>query len=327
MDDAIMAMAGRAALTDRHTPLTAGRAASPGEGACQTPEQDGPTMPTFATSAPISVNLRLPRGTVRLAVGTGSETVVEVNPSDRTSERDRKAAERTRVDCSGTELVIEGPRERGIGEGGGSVDVAIELPTGSRLSGNSDMGGLYCVGELAGCEFTTDYGEIHLDRTGEIRLRSGHGAIAVGSVSGEADIRAGSGDIRLGCVDGALTLKNSNGATYVKEVTGPLKATAGNGDIGVGLAHTTVTARSSNGHIRVDEALGGRLELKTSAGEIEVGVREGVTAWLDLQVKSRVGTVHNALGASETFIRNDADLEVHAVTSSGDIMVRRADQP
>ncbi|MEW2573156.1 DUF4097 family beta strand repeat-containing protein [Streptomyces sp. NPDC047070] len=283
-------------------------------------------MPAFATPSPLSVNLWLPRGVVRITAGTRAETVVEVKPTDQNSERDRKAVERTHVDCSGTELVIEGPRKRSFLDGSGSVDISVELPAGSRLSGKSDMGALHCVGELAGCEFTTDFGEIQLDRTGEVRLQSGSGDIEVGSVSGGADIRAGSGDIRLGSVDGELTLKNSNGAMHVKEVTGPVKATAGNGDFIVGLAHTTVTVRSNNGHIRVNEALGGRLELKTSAGEIEVGVREGATAWLDLQTKSKVGTVHNSLGPAESFVREDADLEIHAVTSSGDVVVRGADQ-
>jgi DUF4097 and DUF4098 domain-containing protein YvlB len=252
------------------------------------------------------------------------ETVVEVTPSSKTSDQDRNAAEQTRIDCSGTELLIQGPKKRSIFEGTGSVDISVELPAGSRLAGESDMGSLYCVGELGICEFTTEYGEIHLDRAGRLRLQSGYGDITVGSATGETDIRASTGDILLGTVDGTLTVKNSNGAVHVKEVTGPMKVTAGNGDIGVGLAHTAVAARSSNGDIRVGEAVYGRVELKTAAGEIEVGIRENTPAWLDLQAKSKTGRVHNSLGESQSFTRSSADVEVHAVTSSGDVMVYQA---
>ena len=67
----------------------------------------------------------------------------------------------------------------------------------------------------------------------------------------------------------------------------------------------------------------GEVNAATKNGRVEVGVREGSAAWLDLN--SEVGRVYNELAPSAA---PDVDepvdkVEVHASTKLGDVVVRR----
>jgi hypothetical protein len=62
--------------------------------------------------------------------------------------------------------------------------------------------------------------------------------------------------------------------------------------------------------------------LETAGGELEVGVREGTAAWLD--VTTQYGSVRNSLGASDGPQPSDEIVKVRAHTSYGDIVIRRS---
>ncbi|MGA4838479.1 DUF4097 family beta strand repeat-containing protein [Streptomyces sp. G45] len=279
-------------------------------------------MPTFDTPEPISVAVQINAGSLRVHASGRTKTVVEVTPSSGRSPSDKSAAEQTRVEFAQGRLLIRTPKRRSLFGTGGSVDVSVELPEGSRLTGEGTVADLYGEGDLGECEFKTGQGTIHLERTGRLQLNSGYGDITVGGVIGEADIRAASGDIRLGPVDGALTLKNSSGDTDVEEVTGPLRVTVNRGDVSVGRARDSVSARAVTGDIRVGDVARGRVELRAAVGQLEVGVRKGTAAWLDVHTK--FGYVRNELGGTGAPAAPDEAVEIHAVTSRGDIVIRRA---
>ncbi|WP_165986384.1 DUF4097 family beta strand repeat-containing protein [Streptomyces sp. YIM 98790] len=281
-------------------------------------------MPAFDTPAPISVSLRIDKGVIRITAGSRPDTVVEVTPANKADEADRRAAEQTRVVYTDGELTVEGPRKQRLFGSVGSVEATMTLPAGSSLAGDCEMAALYCIGELGACTFATRYGDIRLEHVGRLRLDSGYGDVTVEGAADGAAVRAGSGTVRIGTVIGPLTLDNGNGAGRVAEVTGPLSVTSANGDITVGVAHSAVTVRASRGDIRIGEAVRGRLDLTTAAGEIEVGVRRSAAAWLDVRTRSRTGQVRNTLGDTQTLVPGDADLRVHALTSSGDVLVRPA---
>ena len=92
-------------------------------------------------------------------------------------------------------------------------------------------------------------------------------------------------------------VKNSNGDTWIGEVTGDLRVNAANGDIAVDRAGAGVAAKTANGDVRLGEVARGSASLKTGFGEIEVGIRDGTAAWLD--VNTQFGQVHNELDASD----------------------------
>ena len=61
---------------------------------------------------------------------------------------------------------------------------------------------------------------------------------------------------------------------------------------------------------------------QTALGKVEIGIRDGVAAWLDLN--TRFGSVHNDLDATERPGPGKDAVEVRARTSFGDITVNRS---
>ncbi len=87
-------------------------------------------------------------------------------------------------------------------------------------------------------------------------------------------------------------------------------------------AHATVVAKTANGDIRVDEVARGSVLAQTGHGKVDIAIREGVAAWLDLN--ARYGKVHNELDAAERPQPGEDTVEVRARSSFGDITVRRS---
>jgi hypothetical protein len=280
-------------------------------------------MPTFDTPKPISATIDLAIGDVRISAGERRATDVDVQPSDASNPEDVKAAEQTRVELANEQLVVKVPKLRPwvSRTGGGSVAVSIRLPAGSHVRGSAGSADFHGDGRLGDCSIKTGLGSIQLAEAARLRLTIGIGDISVGHVTGDADVTAGSGDVRLRELDRDAVVKNSNGDTWVGEARGDLRVKAANGSVGVDVARASVGARSANGDVRVGEAAGGPVALETHRGDLEIGIREGTAAWLDL--RSTAGKVRNALEASGAPEPADETVEVRARTTVGDIVVRR----
>jgi hypothetical protein len=280
-------------------------------------------MPTFDTPEPISVSFEIEAGDARIAASDRADTVVEIRPSDASHEADTRAAEQTRVECTGGTLVVKTPKQRALGMFGkpGSVDVTIELPAGSRVQGEAAVAAFRCVGRLGECRVKTA-GDVQLDHVGPLILHTGAGAVTVERVDGRAEVTTGTGRIRLGEIDGAAVVKNANGDCWIGGVAGDLRVNTANGNIVVERAGAGVTASTANGDIRVGGVTRGVATLKTAAGEIEIGVHAGTAARLDVQ--TRFGHVHNRLAAADGPGSSDEVAEVRARTGYGDIVIRRS---
>jgi DUF4097 and DUF4098 domain-containing protein YvlB len=281
-------------------------------------------MPAFDTPEPIAVSIELSVGDVRVVASDRTDTIVQVRPTDESQEQDVRQAGQTRVEHTSGGLLIKTPRQRALGLFGkpGSVDVTVELPAGSSLRGDSAVAAFHGTGRLGDCKIKTSTGDVELDETGPLDLRTGAGAIDVARVGGDAEVNTGTGRIRLGQVDGSAVIKNSNGDTRIDAVTGDLRMSASNGDLTVGRADGDVTGNTANGVIRIGEVSSGTVGIKTGFGEIEVGVRAGTAARLDLHTS--FGNVRNHMDPADSPEPTEAFVEVSARTSYGDIVIRHA---
>jgi hypothetical protein len=281
-------------------------------------------MPVFATPEPITVTIEVYAADVQIVATDRADTVVELRPTDESDDSDVKAAQQTRVDHADGALTIRGPRPRGMdfSKKSRSVDLVLEVPTGSRLHGFATSGELRSTGELGECRFRMSVGHAQLDRTGPLRLET-VGRITVDAVAGDAEVETGSGRVRIGEVAGSATVKNSNGDTEIGLVTGGLRVRSANGGISVDRAGAAVDAKTSNGGIRLGEVVRDSVSLHTASGDLEVGIAAGTAAWLDL--KTGHGRVRNELqSVGQGPEESDRTVEVHASTSFGDITVRRS---
>jgi hypothetical protein len=282
-------------------------------------------MPTFDTPEPISVTVEFGVGDLRIVASDRTDTTVEVRPSDPAKKADVTAAEQTRVEYAGGRLLVKAPknwRQYTFRGGGESIDVQVELPTGSHLRGETGVAALHCQGRLGECRYKTGVGDIQLDRAGAVQLRTGVGDITLERAGGDAELTTGSGSLQIDGIDGTAVVKNSNGDTWIGRVTGDLRVNAANGRISVDQASGAVAAKSANGDVRLGEVAHGAVLAQTAFGKVEVGIRDGVAAWLDLN--TRYGNVRNDLDTADRPGAGEDAVEVRARTAFGDITIHRS---
>ncbi|MFF0364428.1 DUF4097 family beta strand repeat-containing protein [Streptomyces fungicidicus] len=278
-------------------------------------------MPSFDTPEAISVTAHVYSGSLQFTASDRPDTVVELRPRDPKKDLDVRATEQTEVTCVNGALTVRTPKANLLGRGG-TVDITVELPTGSDIDVTGTGANLLGEGRLGEVRVKISAGDVRLDTTGPLKLTAAHGSIAVDRVEGPAEITSSTGSLRVGFVDGPAVLKNSHGTTAVGTAMGELSVRGANGDIEIRRAEDSVTATLANGALRVDEVVRGAVQLETNYGAIDIGVRQGTAAWLD--VSSGHGQVRNALTASGAPERTEDTVEVRARTRFGNIDIRRA---
>jgi hypothetical protein len=278
-------------------------------------------MPSFKTSAPISALAHIGAGSITFTASDRADTVVEVRPSNPKRDKDVRAAQQTEVACTGGVLTVR-TKERLLIGPTGSVDVTVDLPEGSRVDMTGSWTRVRGEGRLGEVKVKTSSNDIRLDTTGPLHLTAAHGSVTVGRVEGPAEISTSFGSLEVGTVDGRAVLKNSHGNTTVDAVLGDLRVSGAHGNISIARAESSVTATTAHGALRVGEVARGTVELETSYGAIEVGVREGTAAWLE--VGAEHGQVRNTLAESAPPQESEDTVEVRARTRWGNIDIHHA---
>jgi DUF4097 and DUF4098 domain-containing protein YvlB len=263
-------------------------------------------MPTFDTPTPIHIRIDVSGGSVRVRASDRADTVVTVRPGNERKSADTQAAEQTRVSYADGRLTVTSPRRPRLLFMGNmpSVDIEVLAPEGSGLEATLSAGDVDCDGRLDGVRIDNRYGDIRVDRAGTLRAHTSAGDITVAHVDRDAEAATSYGEIR------------------VRSASGDLRLDSACGDITVERALASVGATTKYGQVSVHEATGGSLDLATSYGKVEAGVREGTAAWLDLESSS--GKVRNLLTASDAPAAAEESLRIRARTSYGDIVIRRA---
>jgi len=83
-----------------------------------------------------------------------------------------------------------------------------------------------------------------------------------------------------------------------------------------------VTAKTAYGSIQLREVSRGSIHVESGYGQITIGVRPGVPAWLDLA--ATVGHVRNELDGDAAPTESEQTVAVRARTQFGDISIHRA---
>jgi hypothetical protein len=283
----------------------------------------------FDTPSPIAVTLDLYVADVSIAASDRADTVVEVRPSDPGRSADVKAAENTRVeydDATRTLTVTtRKPLHRFVNfnKRPESIDVVVQLPTDSDVRGEASLGDYRTEGALGIVALKTDFGAVRIAETGALTVHTGFGEVAVDGASGSAKVHSGSGEIRIGTVDGTADVSSTNGTIRIGVVTGPANVKASNGSLSVDRALSDITAANANGGVRIGEVVRGKVNATSKNGRVDVGVREGSAAWLELN--TTVGRVYNELDSSDAPAAGEPvdKVEVRAGTKVGDVVVRR----
>jgi hypothetical protein len=279
-------------------------------------------MPTFPTPAPIDLAINLPVGAIDIVATDRTDTVVTVSPTNPDKAVDRRGAEETKVDFDGQRLTVTGPKSRSWIGPSESIDLTVELPSGSRLTAEISVGGVRTVGRLGATRVKASTGAVNIDSTGDLWLRASHGNATIGTAGGSAEITADHGQIRAGTIAGNAILKSSHGNIRVEQAGGDLEAKLSYGDLEITRALGSITAKTAYGSIELAEIADGSIDVESGFGGITIGVRAGVPTWLDLA--SKEGRVRNALDGDRAPEPTEQTVVVRARTQYGDISITRA---
>lgn len=279
-------------------------------------------MPKFATPEPIAATVDLVAGDVRFVAGERTETVVTIVPRDPSKTHDVNAAEQTRVDFTDGKLTVKAPKPLHMYFGGrtGTIDVTVELPSGSAVRAHTYDGDLRCEGEVGDCWLKTSNGDLSVHRAAAIHLSTTNGDLVVDRVGGDANV-TGSGEVRIQEIAGQATVKNLNGSSWIGIVAGDVSFNSAHGAITVERPGADVVARTAFGSIQIGRIGRGKASLQTAFGHLDIGIEKGVAVWLD--VKSSSGKVRNELEPADA-PGDGGTVEVRGRTSFGDIAVRHA---
>jgi DUF4097 and DUF4098 domain-containing protein YvlB len=280
-------------------------------------------MPTFDTPGPITARLQFGMviANVRVTAEPRTDTHIEVTPVDPGRKNDVRVAEQTRIDFADGVLTARAPKFGSMLTRTGAVDVRLTLPEGSSVAGETAMGEIVTEGPLGEVRLKAAYGDVHIAKAATLHLRCSSGDVTVGE-AGTAEIVATNGGVNVIRVDGPVKVSNSNGGSRIGEAGGTVEVNGANGVVTVDRALGDVTVRNANGRIEIGEVVRGTVTLTTAAGSLDVGVREGSAAWLDLNTVA--GQVRNELLVGEGPADGEDSVKITARTHVGNIVVRRA---
>ncbi|MFB7756277.1 DUF4097 family beta strand repeat-containing protein [Streptomyces sp. NPDC056121] len=215
-------------------------------------------MQKFDTPAPVLAVLNIPAGHIRFIAADRADTTVEVLAADTSSSRDAKAAEQVTVDYSEGVLRIEAAttKSRILGNSG-SVEVTVQLPTGSRVEAKAAAAELRGVGRLGDVSFEGAQGSVKLDETASARLTLQAGDVFVGRLNGPADVSTQKGDLTVAeATGGTVELRTESGDITI----GAARGISASLDAGTGLGRIINSLKNAEGtaglNIRATTAYG-----------------------------------------------------------------------
>lgn len=144
-------------------------------------------------------------------------------------------------------------------------------------------------------------------------------------------ISTSGGDIKVGGVDGDISLNTSGGDIWADRVTGALRLNTSGGDIKILSNDASIDAKTSGGDITFEYTGQNKgIELRTSGGDIEISLPSDFSAMVELSTSggdvSCAFKLNNVEKMSRTKIIgeiNNGGNRLIATTSGGDIEVRR----
>lgn len=261
-----------------------------------------------AGGPPPRIEIRNPAGSVTVeAIEGAGELDVRIEALDAAAEQlldrvDVSVTDTDRAD-SPTQLRITVPERRLTRTP--RFAVRVTGPAGAPVRIAVASADVELRGRLGRLEVTAASGDVAVERCTELQLRAASGDARVGTVAGPTTVGTASGDLRMEKAEGGLEVRTASGEVSVGQTSGAVSISTASGDVTVGAADA------------------GSVALKTVSGDASVGVVPGLRVWLDLSTVS--GRMDSRLeddgpGAGD----GPAQLTLALRSVSGDLRVQRA---
>lgn len=161
---------------------------------------------------------------------------------------------------------------------GSDAGVTMRVPIGTDLIIGSHSGSVRLHGELGNVRITTRSGSLEIEACASLDARTVSGRVDVGTVSGDAHVKAANGRTTIAEVGGALTATSVSGTVAVGRAGGAVHATTVSGKVDVGMTNAAdVRAESVSGRVNVSLPDGVRpsVSMKSVSGRCECDVPAG----------------------------------------------------
>ena len=142
-------------------------------------------MPIFDTPGPIAATVVVAGARVRVTASDRTDTVVLVEPIDKTSQSDVKVASKTKVEFADGQLSV---KTTVSGDKNGSAAITIDLPAGSSLVAYLAHSSVRADGSFGECELHMASGRVQLDRISALRANIAAGEVTIGCIAERAAI-------------------------------------------------------------------------------------------------------------------------------------------
>ena len=219
----------------------------------------------FPATDPIDLRVDIPAGSITVTALATETVTVTVAPC-AAGRRGEDFLADTRVEFDGGVLSVIAPDRRGF-QRGASLDVTVQVPSGSAGDLVTASADVRCSGELR-----------------SLAVRTASGDVTADQVSGPVQVHSASGDVRLGDV-GELRAETASGDVHVQAAgfygLGRTEITSASGDVDIDVAagigvYLDLSTLSGNATSDLDAAAGGHdaavtLRCRTISGDVRVG--------------------------------------------------------
>jgi DUF4097 and DUF4098 domain-containing protein YvlB len=257
-------------------------------------------MYEFDRSTPVTVSLRVQRGTADLVAENRPGIQVEIQPENG-------AEDRFTVALEGDTLVVHAPQSTWDWRRTPKVRVVVRVPLDSALAAKSASADVRATGRWASAQVSTASADVFVDE-----------------VNGDASLRASSGDVAVNRVGGSVRISSPAGDLRMGDVSGDVKADTASGDIVLRRVGGSLQARTASGNVEVGMVSQGKTRVGTASGDVSIGVAAGTGVWLDLDTASGATTSDLTMGGGPADGARETALDLRVRTASGDIDVHRA---
>ncbi len=257
----------------------------------------------------VALDVTLSAGRIEVEAGDHAQTVVTLSPlndSAATLAAIEDATVEVRGKGDGARLVVQ---VKGRRHGSSTkVLVRIECPEGGDLNARTASADVEARGRLGSVTVVTASGDLQLDEVdGSVAVKSASGDVNLAAAHGELNIKNASGDVAAGRLASGGKIRTASGDVHVRESSGPL------------------SIHSASGDLQIDAVDEGKIVFHSASGNLLIGVRRGSTLRLDARSMSgRIDSEIELGDGPEGESNGGQHVDVHAVSMSGDVLVKRA---
>jgi lia operon protein LiaG len=233
-----------------------------------------------------------------------------------------------RISHSGNKILVEkGRRPFGIGTGilfnvfSARVEVYIPMSYTRKIVIETTSGKIESEGELffSGVNIKSSSGNISVDiiTADAVSLRASSGHIRGGTINGNTNIHTSSGDIIFDSINGNVSVKASSGRIALKCVTGSVMAETTSGNIQCMVTETAgdiaLTASSGGIALELPRNHNFNFSARTSSGHISAPFSD--------KLFSPISDRHLAQGVIGNEITSNNNSDINIRTNSGSIKI------